>query len=96
MNARFKRWERSTYPVSDDRSACGGTGFATTAVAVNNVPSPSVEVLQIVTSGGVVTTCDPTELVVVKTTGVDRVKVGCVVIVSHVENVAGTTVTRDR
>jgi hypothetical protein len=51
-----------------------------------------------VTIGGVVTTCDPTELVVVKATGVDRVEVGCVVLVmvSHDEDVAGTTVTRDR
>lgn len=85
---------RSTYPVSDFRSACGE--FATTAVAVNNSPLPPVEVLQRVTSGGVVITCNPSELVVVKTTGVDRVDVGCVVIVSHLEDVAGTTVTRDR
>ena len=90
----MKDGTRSTYPVSDDRSACGG--FATTAVAVNNVPSPFVEVLQIVTSGGVVTICDPTELVVVKTTGLDKVEVGCAVIVSHFEDVAGMTVTRDR
>ena len=52
--------------------------------------------LQIVTSGGVVTICDPTELVVVKTTGLDKVEVGCAVIVSHFEDVAGMTVTRDR
>jgi hypothetical protein len=93
---KFERWKRSTYPVSDVRSLAACEGFATTAVVVNNIPSPSVEVLQIVTSGGVVTTCDPIELVVVKTTGVDRVEVGCVVIVSDVEDVAGTTVTRDK
>ena len=85
---------RLTYPVSDVRSACGG--FATTAVAVINTPLPSVEVLQRVTSGGVVKTCDPIELVVVKTTGFGRVEVGCVVIVSQLEDVTGTTVTRDR
>jgi len=77
-------------PVSDDRSASGG--FATTAVAVNIVPLPSIEVLQTVTSGGVVITCDPFELVVVKTTRDERVEVGGVVIVlvSLLEDVAGT------
>jgi hypothetical protein len=93
---RFKIWRtRSTYPVSDARSACGG--FATTAVAVTNIPLPSVEVLQIVTSRGVVITSDPIELVVVKTTGFDRVEVGRVVnVLVSVGDVAGTTITRDR
>ena len=90
----MKEETRLTYPVSDVRSACGG--FATTAVAVNNTPLPFVEVLQRVTSGGVVITCDPNALVVVKTTAFDRVEVGCVVIVSHLEDVAETTITRDR
>lgn len=85
---------RSTYPVSDDRSACGG--FATTAVAVNNTPLPSVVVLQRVTSGGVVITSDPTELVVVKTIASDSVEVAFSVIVSHFEDVVETTITRDR
>ena len=90
----MKDGTRSTYPVSDVRSACGG--FATTAVAVNNIPLPSVEVLQRVTSGGVVRTCDPSELVVVKTTAVDRVEVAFSVTVSHCEDVVETTITRDR
>jgi len=78
-------------PVVDNRSACG---FATTAVAVTNNPLPSVEVLQIVTSGGVVINCDPFELVVVKTTGIDRVKAGFVVIVLiSLLDVSETTVT---
>lgn len=90
----MKDGTRSTYPVTDVRSACGA--FATTAVVVDNVPSPFVVVVQIVTSRGVVITCDPIELVVVKTTAVDRVEVGCVVIVSQLEDVAGTTITSDR
>ena len=47
------------------------------------------------TYGGVVRTFDPIELVVVKTTGVDRVEVGCVVTVSQLED-AGTTITNNR
>ena len=90
----MKGGTRLTYPVPDVRSACWG--FATTAVAVNNTPLPSVEVLQRVTSGGVVITCDPIELVVVKTTAFDRVEVGCVVIVSQLEDVVEMTITRDR
>ena len=48
------------------------------------------------TIAGVVITCAPIELVVVKAKGVDRVDLGCVVIVSHVEDVVETTITRDR
>ena len=90
----MKNGTRSTYPVSDVRSASGG--FATTAVAVNNTPLPSVVVLQRVTSGGVVITSDPTELVVVKTIASDSVEVAFSVIVSHFEDVVETTITRDR
>ena len=86
---------RSTYPVTVVSPVCGK--FATTAVVVINTPSPFVVVLQIVTSGGVVITCDPFELVVVKTTRDERVEVGGVVIVlvSLLEDVAGT-ITSDR
>jgi hypothetical protein len=90
----LKKGTRSTYPVSDVRSACGG--FATTAVAVTNTPLPSVVVLQRVTRGGVVITCDPIELVVVKTTASDRVEVAFSVTVSHFEDVVETTITRNR
>ena len=41
-------------------------------------------------------TCDPTELVVVKTTRDDRVEVGFVVSVLQLEDVAGMTITSDR
>ena len=83
-----------TYPDAGDRSVCGG--FATTAVAVTIVPLLFVEVLHIVTSPGVVMMCDPFELVIVETTGFDRVAVGCVVIVLvSPGDVAGTTVTSD-
>jgi len=48
---------------------------------VTNDPSLSVEVLQRVTSGGVVMSLDPFESVIVKTNGFDRVDAGRVVIV---------------
>lgn len=85
---------RSTYPVTGVRSACGA--FATTDVVENKVPSLPVEVLHIVISGGVVMTCNPFELVVVKTTRDDRVEAGFVVIVLQLEDVAVTTITSDR
>jgi hypothetical protein len=66
--------------------------FATIAVAVDIVPFLFVEVLQIVTKVGVVTTCEPFELVIVENTGFERVVVGCVVIVLVNE---GTTVVTE-
>jgi hypothetical protein len=81
--------KRPTYPDADDETF---SGFATIAVAVDIVPLLFVEVLQIVTSAGVVTTCEPFELVIVESTGFERVVVGCVVTV--LVTFEGTTVTR--
>ena len=89
----MKDGTRSTYPVTGVRSVSGA--FATTTVEIK-VPLPPIEVLHIVISGGVVMTCDPTELVVVKTTRDDRVEVGFVVSVLQLEDVAGMTITSDR
>jgi hypothetical protein len=83
------RFKRSTYPDAD---GCGA--FAAIAVAVTIVPLMFVEVVQIVTTEGVVTDLDPFDSVVVETRGFDRVEVGCVVIVL-VFPPEETTVTRD-
>jgi hypothetical protein len=90
----LKDGTRSTYPVTGVRSASGA--FAKTVAVVNKDPSPAVEVLHIVISGGVVVTRDPIELVVVKTTPDDRVEAGFVVIVLQLEDFAETTITSDR
>lgn len=69
-------------------------GFATTDVVVTNDPLLSVEVLIIVTSGGVKICVNPFESVDVEITGFGRVDAGCVVIlVSTTEGDAATTVT---
>jgi hypothetical protein len=81
-------------PDSDITWSCWA--FATIDVDVTNDPLLSVEVLQRVTSGGVVMNFEPFESVVVKPKGFDRVDAGCVVIVlvsGPVEAVAWTTVT---
>jgi hypothetical protein len=82
----------ATAPVLCRIPDAGERSFATIAVAVDIVPFLFVEVLQTVTSAGVVTTCDPFELVVVENTGFGKVVVGCVVIVLVTPE--GTTVTR--
>jgi len=66
-------------PDSDATSSCWA--FATIDVAVTNDPLLSVQVLKIVTSGGVTIVVDPFESVVVEAKGFERVDAGCVVIV---------------
>jgi hypothetical protein len=56
-------------------------GFATIFVRVATAPSASVDVLIIVMSGGVVSSFAPLASVEVKTTGVEKVVSGCLVIV---------------
>jgi hypothetical protein len=91
---RYEKWKRSTYLDSDNRLT--GWAFATIDVVVTNDPSFSVQVLQRVTSGGVVIIIDPFASVVVETRGIDRVNTGFVIIVLvSPEAVAWIVFTRD-